>query len=361
MTYQNNTALLIDADNTSPTKIAPIIDCYYEPAVRRAYGNWCKPHLKNWERTLQQHGIKAVQQFDCAIGKNATDIALAVDAMELLHTGLYETFIIVASDSDYTPLVTKLRESGVKVIGIGQPNASEAYRNACTDFILVEDMMADIAEKPSGLTDDLLLSEEDDFLDTSFLFDEDEIPGEDAVIEEEDPFKNLLSDEEIGQSHLPLSLAPDGIWDGGLKEEEDEEASISLDDIWDTLGDPTDEDTDPDWPNNAVWETISTVDENGEVIWDTLDDDFPEITEQEELAVRMRSVHKMLQVAYECCKDKNGYALLSSIGNFIKEIRPEFDYHDYGFCQLHELLLAYPDQYQLVQYPKKVMAFRCCA
>lgn len=418
MTYQNHTALLIDAENTPIGKLTTFLEKWRpfdrEITLKRAYGNWSNPCLKNWGHLLRTHAVRPVQLFDCATGKNAADIALVADAMELLHTGQYDTFIIMASDSDYTPLVMKLREAGVRIMGVGKDDASDAYRNACTNYVCLHNIYSEdpdslqamlerfdfgeeddeLPAESCGLIEDDLLRENEDDLDTSFLFDEDETLGEAETIEE-DPFADL---EEIPileeKPDFSAPVAKDSIWDSLFEETEKEEAKAeteeivwdSLDDllnepdepvetaeavkeeiVWDTLGED-DGDVDFDWPpisgigkdGKLIWETISTVDENGEVIWDTLDD-FPKIISQEELTARMHSVHKLLHVAYDCCKDEQGYALLSSIGNFIKEIRPEFDYRDYGFKQLHELLLAYPNKYQLVKYPKKVLAFRCCA
>ena len=114
-------ALLIDADNTQLSKIGAIIQelsAYGRIVVKRAYGNWKKNALKNWEGELKRLAIKAEQQFDYVSGKNATDMALVIDTIELLHTNIYDAFVIVSSDSDYTPLAIKLHESGVHVMGI---------------------------------------------------------------------------------------------------------------------------------------------------------------------------------------------------------------------------------------------------
>lgn len=111
---------------------------YGRISVKRAYGNWKKEILKNWESELNRLAIKAVQQFDYVAGKNSTDIALVIDAMDLLYSHLYDTFVIVSNDSDYTPLAVKLRESGTYVIGVGTASAVESFRNACDDFLFLE-------------------------------------------------------------------------------------------------------------------------------------------------------------------------------------------------------------------------------
>ncbi len=105
--------MLIDADNTQLSKLEAVIQeisAKGRIVVKRAYGNWRKETLKNWEEELKRLAIKAEQQFDYVSGKNATDMALVIDTLDLLHRGLYDAFVIVASDSDYTPLAIKLHE-----------------------------------------------------------------------------------------------------------------------------------------------------------------------------------------------------------------------------------------------------------
>ncbi len=136
-------ALLIDCDNTPSCKIEGILEEVAKlgtVVLKRAYGNWKKDTRKLWETQLLRFGIKAEQQFDYVAGKNATDIALVIDAMTLLHRGLYDGFVIVSSDSDYTPLAIHLRESGAYVIGAGQNYSSEAFQNSCNTFIFLDSL-----------------------------------------------------------------------------------------------------------------------------------------------------------------------------------------------------------------------------
>ena len=108
--------MVIDADNTQLSKLEAVIQevsAKGRIVVKRAYGNWRKENLKNWEEELKRLAIKAEQQFDYVSGKNATDMALVIDTLDLLHNELYDAFVIVASDSDYTPLAIRLHESGV--------------------------------------------------------------------------------------------------------------------------------------------------------------------------------------------------------------------------------------------------------
>jgi len=138
--------MLIDADNTKPGKLEAIIreiSANGRIVVKRAYGNWKKDNLKNWEEELKRLAINAIQQFDYVAGKNATDMALVIDALDLLYRDIYDAFVIVASDSDYTPLAIKLHESGVYVMGVGEKKTPEAFRNACDEFIYLENLDLD--------------------------------------------------------------------------------------------------------------------------------------------------------------------------------------------------------------------------
>lgn len=135
-------ALLIDADNAPASKIELVVGrlSYFGTIrVRRAYGNWKKDHLQGWAKILHKHAIVPIQQFDYVTGKNATDIALAIDAMDLLQTMRPEIYGIVAGDSDYTPLVVRLIASGAQVFGFGRvKTASIAFQEACTEFISLD-------------------------------------------------------------------------------------------------------------------------------------------------------------------------------------------------------------------------------
>lgn len=139
-----NIALLIDADNASHAGIDPVLTVLAELGqvnIRRAYGNWAKPALSNWNKITHRFGIQPMQQFDLTKGKNATDIAMAIDAIDLLNAGKVDGFGIMSSDSDFTPLVTRLRQDGMIVYGFGSAKAPEAFRSACTRYIDVDQLI----------------------------------------------------------------------------------------------------------------------------------------------------------------------------------------------------------------------------
>lgn len=159
-------AVVIDADNTQISKIGDVlseISTHGRIVVKRAYGNWRKESLKNWEVEIKRLAIKAEQQFDYVTGKNATDMALVIDTIELLYSNIYDAFVIVSSDSDYTPLAVKLHESGVYVMGVGEKKTPESFRNACDEFLFLENI------SPATETGPLTSSASDSEQETSVM------------------------------------------------------------------------------------------------------------------------------------------------------------------------------------------------
>ncbi len=134
-------ALLIDADNAPATKIDFILTELASHGViniRKAYGNWKKQGLSGWEKILHDHAIQPIQHFDLVKGKNATDMGLLIDAMDILYTKEIQTFCLVSSDCDFTPLIMRIRADGKQVIGFGGKNTPEPFINSCTHFIYLE-------------------------------------------------------------------------------------------------------------------------------------------------------------------------------------------------------------------------------
>ncbi|MFB7894691.1 NYN domain-containing protein [Microbacterium sp. NPDC056044] len=134
-------AVLIDADNVSSARIGAVlaeITKYGTASVKRVYGDWTKPNLRGWKDPSSEHVIQPMQQFDNTIGKNATDSALIIDAMDLLYTRRFQGFCIVSSDGDFTRLASRIREDGVTVFGFGERKTPEAFRNACDRFTYLD-------------------------------------------------------------------------------------------------------------------------------------------------------------------------------------------------------------------------------
>ncbi len=138
-------ALLIDADNVPHGKIAEMLaelSKYGTANIRRAYGDWASAGLKNWKDKLHDFAIRPVQQFSYSTGKNATDMALVIDAMELLYTQKLDAFCIASSDADFTPLVMQLRANGHEVYGFGERKTPSPFVNACTAFLYLDTLGA---------------------------------------------------------------------------------------------------------------------------------------------------------------------------------------------------------------------------
>lgn len=136
-----NIAMFIDCDNVSSKYIDHIyknLSQYGEINIRKAYGNWKSKHLSGWEKTLQKHSIQPYQQFAYTENKNATDIAIVIDVMDSIYNKAIDIIALITSDSDFTPLVTRIKTDGIKVLGYGEEKTPEALVNACHEFIYVE-------------------------------------------------------------------------------------------------------------------------------------------------------------------------------------------------------------------------------
>ena len=140
-------AVLVDADNVSHSRMGAVLTevaRFGTASVKRVYGDWTKPALSSWKPVASEHVIQPIQQFANTVGKNATDSALIIDAMDLLYTSRFDAFCIVSSDSDFTRLASRIREEGVAVYGFGERKTPEAFRNACDRFIYL-----DVLEEPA--------------------------------------------------------------------------------------------------------------------------------------------------------------------------------------------------------------------
>jgi hypothetical protein len=147
---QSRLAVLIDADNTSARHAGDLLEeiaKYGAASVKRAYGDWTSQRLVGWKEELNRHAIQPMQQFAYTTGKNATDSALIIDAMDLLYAGNLDGFVIVSSDSDFTRLASRIRESGLSVYGFGEKKTPAPFVAACDKFIFVELLRENDAEE----------------------------------------------------------------------------------------------------------------------------------------------------------------------------------------------------------------------
>jgi len=149
---QAHIALFIDSDNISHNAIEGIINELSKHgivSIRQAYGNWSKDCLKNWEPKLLEYAIRPIQQFDYTKSKNATDILMTIDTIDLLHTKKIDAFAFATSDSDFTPVAMRVAAEGIKVFGFGEKKTPKPFMAACSEFIFTEPLMQTEEEKKS--------------------------------------------------------------------------------------------------------------------------------------------------------------------------------------------------------------------
>ena len=151
-TININIAVLIDGDNIPSAYVKEMMEeiaKYGNPTIKRIYGDWTKPNLSKWKKILLEHAITPIQQYGYTTGKNATDSAMIIDAMDILYSEKVKGFCIVSSDSDFTRLAIRLREAGMQVIGIGEKKTPNPFIVACDKFIYIEILKRQSKEKES--------------------------------------------------------------------------------------------------------------------------------------------------------------------------------------------------------------------
>lgn len=146
-------AVLIDSDNVSHYYVKPMMEeiaRYGQPTIKRIYGDWTRPNAAGWKSVLLENAITPIQQYQYTTGKNSTDSSLIIDAMDILYSGNVDGFCIVSSDSDFTRLATRLREAGMKVIGIGEQKTPTPFIAACDKFVFLEILSQEAQPKAYG-------------------------------------------------------------------------------------------------------------------------------------------------------------------------------------------------------------------
>lgn len=299
-------AVVIDADNTQISKLEDVfheISTRGRIVVKRAYGNWHKPTLKNWGEIIKRLAIKAEQQFDYVSGKNATDMALVIDTIELLYTNLYDAFVIVSSDSDYTPLAIKLREAGVYVMGVGEQKTPVAFRNACDEFLFLENCSSSVE-------------------------------GNDA----HDVVSSFQSDAQDAASSSQ-SDAQDAV---SSPQKEKAEMSIS--------------------PNNEKEESTKQLKEDVQKTDSTPIASSAPAEENSEKKNDLNEIHALLEKAYDTFQDEDGWVNVAKVGLFLRRAKPDFDSRTYGFQKLSLFLKNFPEKYDVKivgEKPNIIAVYRC--
>ena len=299
-------AVVIDADNTQISKLEDVfheISTRGRIVVKRAYGNWHKPTLKNWGEIIKRLAIKAEQQFDYVSGKNATDMALVIDTIELLYTNLYDAFVIVSSDSDYTPLAIKLREAGVYVMGVGEQKTPVAFRNACDEFLFLE---------------------------------------------------NCSSSVEGNDAHDVVS---------SFQSDAQDAASSSQSDAQDTVSSPQKEKAEVSIsPNNEKEESTKQLKEDVQKTDSTPIASSAPAEENSEKKNDLNEIHALLEKAYDTFQDEDGWVNVAKVGLFLRRAKPDFDSRTYGFQKLSLFLKNFPEKYDVKlvgEKPNTIAVYRC--
>ena len=299
-------AVVIDADNTQISKLEDVfheISTRGRIVVKRAYGNWHKPTLKNWGEIIKRLAIKAEQQFDYVSGKNATDMALVIDTIELLYTNLYDAFVIVSSDSDYTPLAIKLREAGVYVMGVGEQKTPVAFRNACDEFLFLE---------------------------------------------------NCSSSVEVNDAHDVVS---------SFQSDAQDAASSSQSDAQDAVSSPQKEKAEVSIsPNNEKEESTKQLKEDVQKTDSTPIASSAPAEENSEKKNDLNEIHALLEKAYDTFQDEDGWVNVAKVGLFLRRAKPDFDSRTYGFQKLSLFLKNFPEKYDVKivgEKPNIIAVYRC--
>lgn len=310
-------AVVIDADNTQISKLEDVfheISTRGRIVVKRAYGNWHKPTLKNWGEIIKRLAIKAEQQFDYVSGKNATDMALVIDTIELLYTNLYDAFVIVSSDSDYTPLAIKLREAGVYVMGVGEQKTPVAFRNACDEFLFLENCSSSV--------------EGNDAHDVVSSFQSD---AQDAASSSQGDVQDAASS---SQSDVQDAVSS--------PQKEKAEVSIS--------------------PNNEKEESTKQLKEDVQKTDSTPIASSAPAEENSEKKNDLNEIHALLEKAYDTFQDEDGWVNVAKVGLFLRRAKPDFDSRTYGFQKLSLFLKNFPEKYDVKivgEKPNIIAVYRC--
>jgi uncharacterized LabA/DUF88 family protein len=154
MDQNTNMAVLIDGDNIPSANVKEMMEeiaKYGNPTIKRIYGDWTRPGLNKWKNLLLENAITPVQQYGYTKGKNATDSAMIIDAMDILYSGKVNGFCLVSSDSDFTRLATRLREAGMQVIGLGEKKTPNPFIVACDKFIYIEILRQEVEDKAESI------------------------------------------------------------------------------------------------------------------------------------------------------------------------------------------------------------------
>lgn len=371
-------ALFIDADNISSRFGKQILDALEnrgEVFIRRIYGNWEKSSLHSWNDCIRNFALRAVQQTDFASGKNATDMSLTIDAMDVLHAGKTDIFALVSNDSDFTPLVIRLREGGMNIIGIGTANASNAFRAACNDFIDLNTLIDDKSAQVEPVVEEKELPAKSTSTRKKkspvqmSLFDEDNAvehkpqsppaATNPKVISLDERKLQSERDKKIQQMHNALQES--------ARAHADKTGFASLNDARQDVRQKNFNFTVHDFGYGQLKDFIvaypkiyeTRQDDNGQHFYYRCLADKPKVELKAAPVVddRIQQLHDVLHEA-AAQFDDNGFANLCSVGAYVNKQNLGFGVKDLGYGKLQKFIAAFPDIYELRRDENNAY-FRC--
>ena len=318
MADEKKIALFIDADNIPAKYGKLIIESLQERGeifIRRIYGNWEKNSLHSWNECILKYGLLAVQQMDFAVGKNATDMSLTIDAMDVLYQRQAEIFAIVSGDSDFTPLAVKLRERGVYVIGLSKEQASTSFRSACNEFV------------------DL----------NSLDGDENLNPQVDSADDKKVVAKKTSVAKKISEVKVPAVKKFSAVKKLPATKKVSVSKKISVQ------------------KKVSVFPTLPKVEKVEKVGKKmSLSDRFVKCGQNgmRKPKKKLQQIHDVLHESAKAHADAKGFAPLNCAGHDLKQKNLGFGIKDFGYSLLHEFISDFPEIYELIRTKSGGRSFR---
>ena len=337
MATEAKIALFIDADNISAKYGKAIIETLQsrgEIFIRRIYGNWEKNSLHGWNENILKFGLLAVQQMDFTSGKNATDMSLTIDAMDVLYQHQADTFALVSGDSDFTPLAVRLRERGVYVIGMGNSKASTSLQSACNEFINLDSVIKnDVRVEENFTAKDEIKTEVKETPQRTkkissvgktarkFVSKPKKLPATKKIVASKTATKTR---------RIEISSEKDLI----VKEPNEEKIQNAL-----SPKVPA--------PTSKVLKTAAQKNSVGKKM--TLEERFIKCGRDgmKNPKRKLQQIHEVLRDSAKVHADKNGFSPLNCAGHDLKQKNLGFGIKDFGYSLLNEFIGDFPEMYEL--------------
>jgi|GEM_PF-984200 len=334
MADEKKIALFIDADNI-PAKYGKLIieslQSRGEIFIRRIYGNWEKNSLHSWNECILKYGLLAVQQMDFTVGKNATDMSLTIDAMDVLHQRQAEIFAIVSGDSDFTPLAVKLRERGVYVIGLGKEQASASFRSACNEFVDLNslDSQENLNSQTNATADKKVAKK---------------IPAVKKISE----IKKFSATKKLPAAKKILKVKKVAVDAKKVSETNSQDKKISKVELSPKKPAPVSKVV-------SVAKTLPNAEKKM-----SLSDRFVKCGQNgmRKPKKKLQQIHDALHESAKAHADAKGFAPLNCAGHDLKQKNLGFGIKDFGYSLLHEFISDFPEIYELMRPKSGGRSFR---